>query len=47
MWTHSSADHVQESLAVSGKVHAANVQIFAEDRLAANVTTVRLKYENG
>ena len=39
-WAHSG--RVQESLAVSGNVHAANVHIFVEDRLAANVTAVRL-----
>ena len=30
----------RESLIVSGKVHARNIQLFAEDRLAANVTAV-------
>ena len=30
----------RESLIVSGKVHASNIHIFAEDRLAANVTAL-------
>jgi hypothetical protein len=41
-----NAARAQESLAVSGKVHATmNVHLFAEHRLAANVTTVRLRVD--
>lgn len=31
----------KESLAVSGNVHARNVHLFADDRLAANITTIQ------